>query len=130
MPHHRSTDCEAAVDDPRRDGGHRAAGRRDGRGGSSGFESFAVLEGGRVVADGELAEVAAEALLYVARIADAIGYQLGSGSLEWLEVFGRSSALATVDAGADGALTVRGCVTDSGSLPEQARVWLESRSSP
>jgi hypothetical protein len=88
------------------------------------------MEAGRVVADGELAEGVAETLLYIARIADTVGYNLGAGALESLEVFGRGNAFATVSSSVDGSLAVRGCVCPSGPLPDEARVWLESRSSP
>lgn len=89
--------------------------------------TFAVLEDGRVVADGELALTTAEAMLYVARVTDAVGYRLGAGTLETVEVFGSSSAYAAVDARADGSLTLKGCVERSGFSPEELRVWLEAR---
>ena len=94
------------------------------------YQAFAVMEAGRIVADGELGERVAESLLYIARIADTVGYNLGAGALQSLEVFGRANASATVGSTVDGSLSVRGCVAPSGPLPDEARVWLESRSSP
>lgn len=89
--------------------------------------TFAVLEDGRVAGDGDLAVNTAEALLYVARVTDAIGYKLGAGRLEAVEVFGAGSAYAAVDARADGSLTLRGCVEKLGFAPEDLRAWLEAR---
>jgi hypothetical protein len=88
---------------------------------------FAVLDTGRIVADSDLAVNTAESLLYIARIADAVGYQLGAGGLDAVEVFGRASAYAAIDTQADGSLTLRGGVAPSRSSPEELRVWLESR---
>ena len=89
--------------------------------------TFAVLEDGRVVADGELALTTAEALLYVARVTDALGFTLGAGTLEAVEVFGASSAYAAVEARTDGSLTLKGCVERYGFSPEELRAWLDAR---
>jgi hypothetical protein len=119
------------MDDRRRDGdGRTAHGRRLTEASSMGFQSFAVMGTGRASADGELAEGVAEAMIYITRIADTIGYNLGAGTLESVEFFGQGSAHATVTAGMEGQQNLRGIVAESGSLPEEARVWLESRSTP
>jgi hypothetical protein len=86
--------------------------------------AFTVLDTGQVVADGTVAAGTAEALLYVARIADAVGYHLGAGDLERLEVFGRSSAIARVDHAPDGSPTLTGCAAPAGSSSEELEAWL------
>jgi hypothetical protein len=70
----------------------------------------------------------AESLLYIARIADAVGYRLGAGNLDAVEVFGRASAYAAIDTERDGSLILNGGVAPSGSSPDELKAWLESRS--
>jgi hypothetical protein len=89
---------------------------------------FALLETGGVVGDDGIAVNTGEALLYISRVADAIGYQLGAGPLEEIEVFGRSSAYAAVDFDPDGSVTLSGCVAPSGAPTEDLRAWLQGRS--
>jgi hypothetical protein len=85
-----------------------------GTGGATGDDGIAVNTG--------------EALLYVARVADAIGYNLGSGPLEEIEVFGRSSAYAVVGADSEGSVTLAGGVAPAGAPTEDIRAWLRTRS--
>ncbi len=92
--------------------------------------AFAVLDTGRIVADGETATNTAESMLYIARIADAIGYRLGAGTLEAIEVFGRASAYAALDTAANGALTLRGRVAPSGSSPEELKASVQTSGRP
>jgi hypothetical protein len=89
---------------------------------------FAVRETGRIVGDCDIAVSVGESMLYIGRVADAIGYQLGAGALETIEVFGRANAYTAVGTDADGSLILRGCVAPSGSSPEELRAWHEARS--
>lgn len=89
---------------------------------------FAVRETGRIVGDCDIAVSVGESMLYIGRVADAIGYQLGAGTLETIEVFGRASAYTAVGTDADGSLILRGCVAPAGSSPEDLRAWHEARS--
>lgn len=94
------------------------------------YREFAVLDTGRIVADGPTAVSAAEALLYMCRVAEPIGFHLGSGALEAVEIFGRGAAYATVTTDTAGTLTLNGAVAPTGSSTEDLRAWLEARRLP
>jgi hypothetical protein len=89
-----------------------------------GFEVFAS---GRASGDSDIAVDTAEMFLYVARVADTVGYKLGAGQLEALEVFGRSSAYAVIDTDAEGALSLVGCVAPAHPSTEELRSWVTAR---
>lgn len=89
--------------------------------------AFAVLDTGHVVGDDDEAIETAEALLYIARIADTVGYHLGAGPLAEVEMFGGISVHATLDPRPDGSVALEGCIGPSTATAEDLKAWLAAR---
>jgi hypothetical protein len=92
----------------------------------AGLRVFAVREAGHVVADSELSSAVGDAVLYAARLADSVGYHLGAGELQAIEIFGRGCAYARVTTPSDGSLQLEGCGVGYGGTTEELRAWLET----
>jgi hypothetical protein len=91
---------------------------------------FDLHETGQIHGDGAKARHTAEAMLYIARVSEAMGLHMGAGTLESIELFGAESAYTVVTTEADGSLSVAGCLSLEGAPPEQLREWHRTRSKP
>ncbi len=83
--------------------------------------SFSVSGDARIQADTDNAHEAAESILYIARLAEAVGHGLGAGALTAVEVTGRAAAYAAIETDASGRTTVQGLLDIAGSPTEDLR---------
>jgi len=87
--------------------------------------SFIVHPDARILGSTATAVEVAESVLYIAQLADAVGFALGAGRLTAVEVLGPASMYAALTTDSTQRVTVRGLVDPAAGATETLAAALE-----